>query len=110
MLRARIDRGVYVWPCTVTDGESGGACANTGRRLMAAQPRTAATMIDRTVDISVSKAERVERIARDDGEVLLTVNGVRHRAVHDLTAEAGLPQHRAAAGVERIEVAFASTG
>src|ERR1044071_736816 len=75
---------------------------------MAAQPSSAAAVIRDADGISVSEREGEERVARDDGDVLLAVDGVRHGAVHNLAAEAGLPQHGAAARIERVEVALAS--
>src|SRR5512132_2764269 len=102
MLRARIDRGVNVWPRTVIDGTSAGAVpwARPTRPAISAHARSVAAGL-------IAQGKGIERIARDDGDILPAVDGVGHRAVDDLPAEAGLPQHVATAGVERVEVAFA---
>src|SRR5262249_29154644 len=48
--------------------------------------------------------------AGDDGDVLLAVDGVGHRAVDDLAAQAGLPELCAGMRVERVEVPLAPSG
>ena len=47
MLRARIERGVYTWPCTVTAGCSGGPCASATAPPPAIPHATMAAVIHR---------------------------------------------------------------
>src|SRR6478672_901274 len=54
----------------------------------------------------LSQPKHAQRQPGNRGDVLPAVRLVRDRAAHDLCAEAGLPQQRSRAGVERLEVAF----
>ena len=58
----------------------------------------------------LAQPEHAQRQTRDRGHVLLAVDLVGDRAADDLPAEARLPQQRAGARVERLEVALAAAG
>src|SRR4051812_45390456 len=54
---------------------------------------------------SVAESEGEQGVSRGDGDVLPAVDRVGHRAAIDLTSQRGLPQQRAGAGVEGVEIA-----
>src|SRR6185312_6506713 len=57
---------------------------------------------------SISKPEGCQNIARDDGDVLLSVHLVSDGRVEDGAAQIGFPEQGAVPGVKGVEIAFAS--
>src|SRR6185369_13174832 len=59
---------------------------------------------------SFAKAKSHQNITGDYGYVLLSIDLIRHRPVHDLRAKIDLPEQGAGARVERVEISFPAAG
>jgi hypothetical protein len=65
---------------------------------------TRAVEID--LNLSLARSECEQAVTRSDGDVLLAVDLVGHRAGDDFSTEIFLPKKRACAGIEHLKIAF----